>query len=240
MPVQDRYPRYISDQRQFFDDLITEDWATYASSDWDEVRKFEIARLFDRVQPSTILDVGCGCGFHDQEMARYPFVESVDAIDYSSKSIAKANEAYPSPKVRRDVGDLATYSAPASYDLVVSFQVIEHLDAPESYFRFCKRTCAENGHVAIFTPNRARLRNALRRLRGLEPELCDPQHYKEYSASDLIALGEGYGFTAESWFGYGINGASWIDRRSASLRLRLGYLLPWIATGICVLMKNRR
>src|SRR5687767_441287 len=98
MRVHERYTHYHEDQRQFFDELITEEWGTYISADWDTVRRHEVARLFAIVQPRRVLDIGCGCGFHDKVMAEYPFVERVDAFDYSAQSIVKAEEVYPHPK----------------------------------------------------------------------------------------------------------------------------------------------
>ena len=239
MSVQDRYQQYLSDQRRVFDELITEDWDTYFSTEWDIVRRFEVAQLFARIRPTRILDVGCGCGFHDQEMANYSFVKTVDAIDYSEKSVQKAEEVYPHEKVTRWVADLGKDRPRNTYDLVVSFQVFEHLDKPDTYFRYCGAACAESGHIAIFTPNRARLRNILRRLRGLGPELLDPQHFKEYSMAELRSLAEHHGFEYASWFGYGMNGLGWIDRRSVDARLRMGQSLPWIANCFCLLMKKR-
>ena len=130
MPVHERYPNFVRDQRQFFDELVTEDWHSYISSEWDYVRRYEIGRLFRRIQPTTILDVGCGCGFHDRVMAEYPFVREVIAIDYSLKSIEAAEREYPHPRVTRWVSDFAEFPRDRAFDLVVSFQVIEHLDDP--------------------------------------------------------------------------------------------------------------
>src|SRR3546814_5503301 len=93
MAVQDRYQTCVQDQLEMFYELITEDWETYLNSDWDQSRRFEVAFLFDQVRPETVLDVGCGCGFHDQVMAGYDFVREVHAIDYSAKSIERANES---------------------------------------------------------------------------------------------------------------------------------------------------
>ena len=237
MPVQHKYQRFLEDQREFFDLLITEDWETYFSASWDETRRYEIACLFERIKPPTILDIGCGCGFHDREMALLPFVKSVDAIDYSSRSIEKAEATYGHPKVRRWVGDFAVDVPARRYDLVVSFQVLEHLSKPESYFHFCRAACASGGSIAIFTPNRERLSNRLRGRQGLAPELLDPQHFKEYSAKEIIELGRRAGFSEARHFGYGLYDHKAVDLLPNSWRLRLGRAFPAIASGLCVILK---
>ncbi len=237
MAVQNRYQTFLEDQREFFDTLITEDWETYFSESWDETRRYEIACLFKKVRPSTILDIGCGCGFHDREMATYPFVTSVDAFDYSARSIEKADATYGHPKVRRWVGDLATDAPRRRYDLVVSFQIFEHLNGSDDYFHFCREACAPGGSIAIFTPNRMRLPNWLRMRRGVAPQMLDPQHFKEYTAAEVIALGRNAGFVDPRYFSYGMFGHPLVDRMSNLWRLRLGRFFPAIASGLCIILK---
>jgi 2-polyprenyl-3-methyl-5-hydroxy-6-metoxy-1,4-benzoquinol methylase len=239
MNTQSRFPSYLEDQRAFFDQLITEDWADYASPEWDFVRRCEIKRLFEFVQPAMILDVGCGCGFHDREMSTYEFVREVDAIDYSSASIAKANEHYPHEKVKRWVADIRELSVPARYDLVASFQVFEHLSDPDTFLARCSELCRSGGRVAIFTPNRRRLSNIRRWLRFEKAELLDPQHFKEYTASEIVAMGGRHGLPYAYSFGYGMHGISRIDRMPVERRLRLGELFPFAAHGICVILEKR-
>ncbi|QWG25107.1 class I SAM-dependent methyltransferase [Bradyrhizobium sediminis] len=238
MSVQSRYQSYVSDQRQFFDELITEDWDSYKSELWDQTRRFEIAELFKLIQPRTIIDIGCGVGFHDQEMAKYPFVTLVDAIDPSVASIEKAEQHFPHPKVTRWVGGFDELSSNKKYDLAISFQVFEHLNEPERYLLKMTEIVSPEGYVAIVMPNRTRLSNALRRLRGLEPELLDVMHFREYSVSQTYDIGKKCGLTPFASFGYGLHGHKHIDRLSWSTRLKLGRLLPSLAHGICVILKN--
>jgi SAM-dependent methyltransferase len=240
MPVHDRYPHFVKDQRQFFDELVTEDWHTYISPDWDYVRRYEIDRLFRRVRPATILDVGCGCGFHDLKMADYPFVREVVGIDYSSKSIEAAEREYAHPKVNRIACDFMEYPRQRVFDLVVSFQVIEHLENPDAFMAFCRDVCAEGGHVAVFTPNRLRWRNRVLRVRGRREQLCDTQHDREYAIQDLRRLAAPARLVAAGWFGYTLaaTGVPWIDRRRVETRTALGRWLPWAANGICMLFRR--
>jgi 2-polyprenyl-3-methyl-5-hydroxy-6-metoxy-1,4-benzoquinol methylase len=240
MAVQDRYLHYLGDQRQFFNELITEDWETYKSDDWNYTRSFEVKQLFDRVQPASILDIGCGCGFHDKVMADYAFVEMVDAIDYSEQSILRAEATYPHLKVRRIVADFTTHYPERKYDLVVSFQVLEHISNPDEYMNFCVKSCAPQGFVAIVTPNRLRLENRLRRLEGQSPVLIDVMHYREYSLKELKAIGKKFGLKTYASFGFGFPNYGLPGLKKLSIRqlTKLGCYFPLLANGIGIIWRN--
>jgi len=237
--VHKRHPDFLSDQRQFFDQLITDHWDSYASDEWDMARRFEVKKLFDRVQPGTVLDIGCGCGFHDVEMAQYDFVDRVDAIDYSDRSIEKANESFPHPKVRRWSADFSDLPQHPRYDLVVSFQVFEHLDDPRAYLDACRRLVSPSGTIAICTPNWNRLDNRVRRWRGMEETFVDPQHFNEYTPDSLKNLAAEHGLIQTTWFGYDITSLMLprINRLSYNRRIMLGYRLPRLSRVFCSLFQ---
>lgn len=239
MSVQARYPKALHDQRQFFDDLITEEWHTYKSDAWDYTRRFEVEKLFRTQRPARVLDVGCGCGFHDVVMAEYGFVGRVDAIDYSAKSIEKADEAYPHPKVFRRVADLAADTPDAVYEMVVSFQVFEHLDDPDVYMRYCLAARAPNGVIAIVTPNRRRLDNRIREWRHEPPALIDPQHFHEYTVREIAAIGRRYGLTVVDSFGHTLQSLIYptLTPQPYQLATHWGSRLPFLANVIGVLLQ---
>lgn len=235
--VHERYPEVQKDQRAFFDALVTEEWDTYFSEEWDVVRRYEVARLFEVVRPAKVLDMGCGCGFHDQAMAGYSFVKAVHGLDYSAKSVERANEAYPHPKVQRWCSDLTAAPKP-EYDLVVSFQVIEHLEDPAKLFEAARGFCKVGGHVGVFTPNWNRLSNRMLRLRGKRPIMCDTQHFREYSEKDLRILGRSCGLEPVARLAYNLQGLSWIDRLPLCKRLVLGRVFPGLANGLGLIFRK--
>lgn len=240
MPVHERYTTFLEDQRRFFDELITEDWHAYRSEIWDRTRTFEVSELFARVQPEYVLDVGCGCGFHDQAMAQHPFVRQVDAVDYSAKSIERANEAYPHPKVRRWTASYADLRPERPYDLVTSFQVIEHLKDPADFLRACSEYCRVGGHVAVFMPNRLRVENRILGLSGKPPQLCDPMHFTEYAPGEVERMALPFGLVGRSWFGIGFDAPSIPLVRGWGIgrRLAVGRHLKWMASGLGIVMEK--
>lgn len=239
MPVHQRYSQFQNDQRQFFDELITEDWDTYKSEEWDYTRTFEVKQLFKRVKPARILDIGCGVGFHDAVMADYPFVEHVDAFDYSEQSILRANLEYPHNKINRFVADYSSFKVEQPYDLVVSFQVFEHLTEPEKYLAFSVRACRPGGTVAICTPNRLRLDNRILTFKGQPPGLIDVMHFREYTAQEIFEMGRQFNLKPAGWFGYSLHvGNAWFVKLDYRIRTELGYLFPYSAHVICALMRK--
>ena len=232
MPVHERYKQYEPDQTQFFDELISQEWDSYKSADWDATRRTEIELLFKRVRPRRIMDIGCGCGFHDAEMAKYSFVEHIDATDPSSESVKKAEQHYPHAKVQRWAAGFNDLPSNTKYDLVVSFQVFEHLDCPNEYLAKCREIIADDGTVAIIMPNRMRLHNRRLARKGLPPVLIDVMHFHEYTVEETAALAKNHGLKLSNSFGYNLEFGPF----SHTTKLRLGSLIPSRASGIGVLL----
>jgi 2-polyprenyl-3-methyl-5-hydroxy-6-metoxy-1,4-benzoquinol methylase len=238
--TQEKFPVYMEDQRRFFDELITTEWQTYQSQAWNLARQYEVDRIFERVSAQRILDVGCGCGYHDVLMAEKPGVGQVTGIDYSEQSVAVANREYPHPKVERHVANL--FELPAGdYDLTVSFQVIEHLTDAVAFLRACARQVHAGGWVAAATPNRSRLLNRLLPLAGRAPVLADPQHFREYNAAEMRAMVAAAGLEWQTTFGYGLSfvvpklRCEIVPQRYAA---KLGGLVPGIADLLCVVARK--
>jgi SAM-dependent methyltransferase len=237
LPVTDQ-----KDQRSFFDELITGSWESYHDPLWDETRRLEVAELFARVSPRTVLDVGCGCGFHDILMAEQEGVDHVDGIDYSGRSVEVAQREYPHPRVHRRVADVFAESA-VGYDLVVSFQVIEHLRDQIGFLRACARLVRSRGWIAVATPNRLRLDNRVRLACRRQPVLVDPMHFRELSHEELRALGCAADLEPVDSFGHGLSlTLPRLNRQIVPPRrgVRLGRRVPRIANQMCALFRAPR
>ena len=237
--AQKKYPVFMEDQRRFFDELITTEWRTYQSRSWNLARQFEVDRIFEHVSARRVLDVGCGCGYHDVLMAEKPGVEQVTGFDCSEKSVEVANREYPHRNVERHVGNVFEL-APGDYDLAVSFQVIEHLTDPVAFFKACARQVRPGGWVAAATPNRLRLQNRLLQVFGRAPILADPQHFLEYTIDELVAIGQQAGLVLHATFAYGASlvlpKLRWqVVPQTAACRI--GYRWPSRADCFCVVFR---
>jgi len=237
--TQERYSVLMEDQRKFFDELITNEWESYLNPAWDTIRKFEVDRIFERVSPRRILDVGCGCGYHDLLMAEKHGVERVVGIDYSKKSIETANRTYPHDKVTRYVADIFELQ-PSAFDMVVSFQVIEHIAEPVAFLKACIQQVQSGGWVVTATPNRNRLSNRFLSLFGKPPLLVDPQHFREFTVSELIQISFRIGLRFEASFGYGMSlvlpKLNW-PILPQKIAFTLGYRITSLADCFCVIFR---
>jgi ubiquinone/menaquinone biosynthesis C-methylase UbiE len=130
-----------------------------------------------------VLDAGCGVGYGTGAIARK--ASQVTGIDRSAEAISFAQTHYEVPNAVFMTADL--YELPFednSFDLVCSFQVIEHLKYPEKHLREVARILSEGGTHLISTPNRTQF--------GGEFHLIIPFHYREFTPPELRQMLERY------------------------------------------------
>lgn len=100
-----------------------------------------------------VLDLGCGEGYGTNLLASVA-VEAV-GVDLAPEAIYHARRTYRRPNLRflyRDIYDLGLEDA--SFDLVCSLQVVEHLQYPNRFMEEARRVLRPGGLCVITTPNR--------------------------------------------------------------------------------------
>jgi SAM-dependent methyltransferase len=116
-----------------------------------------------------VLDLGCGTGYGAALLAgSLPEVWAVDRIAPDPET-RHARVHY----LRADAGGIPLL--PGRFDMVVSFQVIEHLADPSEYLRSIAELLAPEGCALISTPNL------------LTSDRENPFHVHEYTADELEA-----------------------------------------------------
>jgi SAM-dependent methyltransferase len=100
-----------------------------------------------------VLDAGCGAGYGSAELART--AQRVVGIDRAAEAVAFAREHYPAPNLEFQKASCDALPFPsAAFDLVVAFEIIEHLDGWREFLMEVRRVLAPAGQFIVSTPNR--------------------------------------------------------------------------------------
>jgi len=113
------------------------------------LKRYEFAR--PHCVDAQVLDAGCGVGYGSAYLAKV--AARVVGVDVSEEAIEYARHRYRSPNLEFVVGDLlALELADASFDVVCSFETIEHVEDVERYLAEISRVLRADGIFAVSTP----------------------------------------------------------------------------------------
>lgn len=117
----------------------------------EHVHRYGWARAF--VSGKRVLDVACGEGYGSAMLS--DSAASVVGVDVSADAVAHASERYNRKNLQYVLGDAAALDLPtASFDVVVSFETIEHLAHQQAMLDGIKRVLAPGGLLIISSPNK--------------------------------------------------------------------------------------
>jgi 2-polyprenyl-3-methyl-5-hydroxy-6-metoxy-1,4-benzoquinol methylase len=154
--------------------------------------------LFDRAQPTSLLDVGCGEGLLVHRWAQRLGEKRVVGIDLEEESIQAgwAERQAPNLEYRVMQADSLPFAA-NEFDLVSAIEVLEHLPDPEQTLSEMAR-CAER-HLLVSVPHEP-LWRALNLARGAYvPQLGNtPGHLNHWSKRSFIRLLSRHGEIVEA------------------------------------------
>jgi SAM-dependent methyltransferase len=171
-------------------------------------RRHEVVyeRLADRCAGRDVLEAGCGEGYGADLIAGV--AGRVIGLDYDESAVAHVRARYPRVEMLR--GNLATLPlADGAVDVVVNFQVIEHLWDQGQFVAECFRVLRPAGALLMSTPNRITFSP------GRDTPI-NPFHTRELNAAELTELLTAAGFRIEGVYGV------FHGRRLAGLDARYG------------------
>lgn len=129
-----------------------------------------------------VLDIACGEGYGAYALATRWNATHVTALDIAPEAIASAKHNFSADNIKFDVAsayDLSKIFPENSFDLIVSFETIEHLEDPELFLREIKKVAAPDATIIISCPN-------------------DPRHYEEGDKGNPFHMRT---FTSSEFFG---------------------------------------
>ncbi len=156
-------------------------------------RRHEVVyeRLAGRCADRDVLEAGCGEGYGADLIA--DVARRVIGLDYDESAVAHVRARYP--RVEMLHGNLAELPLPdAAVDVVVNFQVIEHLWDQGQFVAECFRVLRPGGALLISTPNRITFSP------GRDTPI-NPFHTRELNAAELTELLTTAGFAVEAMLG---------------------------------------
>jgi 2-polyprenyl-3-methyl-5-hydroxy-6-metoxy-1,4-benzoquinol methylase len=178
-------------------------------------------RALKYIEGRHVLEIGCGEGIGTSILASK--AHSIVALDYSEKALQVARTKFSS----KNIEFVQTKVPPIgfddmSFDAVVCFQMIEHLERPEELVDEIRRVLRNDAHALIATVNK-------------EETISDnPYHLHEFVAEEFRELlknsfnsVELYGvFGDELFMRYWQNNRKWVNTFMRIDMLNLSRLLP--------------
>ncbi len=119
---------------------------------WSEhVARYAFARRY--AHGKRVLDAGCGTGYGSAELAQS--AAEVTGVDIAAGAIEYASANYPIAGLRFLESSCTTVPFPAeSFDLVIAFEVIEHLTDYRAFLDECARVLTREGLFIVSSPNK--------------------------------------------------------------------------------------
>ncbi|KKQ74273.1 MAG: Glycosyltransferase, group 2 family protein [Candidatus Woesebacteria bacterium GW2011_GWB1_38_5b] len=151
-------PQYNSGQLMYFEHIV----------------RYLFASQF--VKTKQVLDVACGSGYGASILLHYG-AKKVVGIDHSKDTINHAKKYYQEPGIAFLKAE--AHSLPFDdgfFDIVTTFETIEHLKSQEKFLIEIKRVLKKEGLLILSTPN------------GLVYKKGNPFHKKEFSPKELSKL----------------------------------------------------
>lgn len=119
----------------------------------------EIARVLANQDDKSVrvLDAGTGFGQYVYHVVRKYPTASVVAVDIKDDYLARARDFMQrtphGARVQFAVDDLTQLEAEGPFDLILSVDVMEHIEQDEAVFRHFRRVLARGGNLIINTPS---------------------------------------------------------------------------------------
>lgn len=148
----------VSPIAAYYDEYWTRDQLAVANDRHAVLRLRLLRALLPTKRPLKVLDAGAGLG----HVVGALHAAGVDAtgMDISGEAVEMAARLQPLSRfTRHSVEELPWPFEPSSVDVVVSFEVIEHLLRPRQLLLGAHHVLKPGGHLALTTPYHGRLKN---------------------------------------------------------------------------------
>lgn len=108
--------------------------------------------LLDKVEGKEILDIACGSGYGTFLLSEKGKAKRVIGVDLDENAIKYGDYKYPSENINRIIADATEFNYSIKFDVVVSFETIEHIPDFRKLINNLYDNLKEGGLLYISTP----------------------------------------------------------------------------------------
>ena len=161
------------------------------------LNRYAMAREF--ANGAKVLDAACGEGYGSYLLKTWG-ASSVDGIDIDQETIEKANALFKSKELKFHCCNVESLPFDDhSFDLIVSFETIEHLSNPEKFLDEVHRVLKPGGVIIISCPND--------HYYYPKDDEGNPFHKRKYTYFEFKEMAEKHlGTTVEYFLAFAVNG----------------------------------
>lgn len=171
----------------------TIEWESFYAN---HISRYSFAREhIDKDEFTNILDAACGVGYGSKFLSENPNFNVV-GIDKSVEALKIAEKNFSNKNINFIEDDCETFSNSSlqkPFDIIVSFETLEHLKEPKLFLKNCFLNLKENGKLIISTPNKL--------VTSPDGKIEWKFHEKEYLPKELYELLVENGFSNIKIFG---------------------------------------
>jgi ubiquinone/menaquinone biosynthesis C-methylase UbiE len=145
---------------------------------WSEhVARYAYARRY--ASGLQVLDAGCGTGYGSAELAQSAI--KVTALDVAPEAINFAASTYPISNLHFLVSSCLAMPVPdTAFDMIVAFELIEHLQDARAFLSECARVLKRNGLFMVSSPNKKYYAESRAQIGP------NPYHVHEFEAGEFV------------------------------------------------------
>jgi SAM-dependent methyltransferase len=171
-------PFTIAGSESFYREMASSTPLYYRSERWE----YSIARKLLQKEDE-VLDIGCGRGFFLKSIEGT--VKSGFGLEFSQYAIENKVTAYPIRAAM--IQDIAKENT--KFDVICSFQVLEHVVNPKEFIQGCLQVLKPGGKLVLSTPNFS----SITAQNKLDCWDLPPHHVGHYTEDTYQKIGEIFG-----------------------------------------------
>lgn len=148
----------------------------------DHVERYKFAAKY--VKNKSVLDIACGSGYGSLLLAKSG-ARQVVGVDISLSVIRFARKKYSHQKVRYMVSDILKFQSEKKFDVIISFETIEHVKEDLKVLKKIYSLLSNGGIIILSTPNRV---ITSPKAKTLKDAPLNKYHIREYNLPEFLNL----------------------------------------------------